>query len=279
MDVAFREIDGVRTRVLTVQGSGTPILLLHGFSDHAAGWTLFLRTLEEQGRSAVAVDLPGFGRAAPLGPGPVLPQLASFVREAVRIVAREHGAPLVVGNSLGGASAWVAAQEGRLPMAGIVAIAPAGFGFTRHLRLLRTLITRVPGALRVPPLPLPVLQYVMVRGYAHGVGMGRHLDPMIGRAWVGQFARRDEVRRTAAMVARVLTEIDEVGELPLPAYPVLLVWGTRDRLVRTDRDFTGADSVRVSGWGHCPQLQDPEALASLVLAFEARLPASRPRSA
>lgn len=279
MDVEFREIVGVRTRTLTVRGTGTPILLLHGFSDHAAGWLPFLRALEREGRTAVAVDLPGFGRADHLGPGPVLPQLGSFVEEAVRLVAREYGAPLVVGNSLGGASAWVAGQEGRLPMAGIAAISPAGFGFTRSVRYVQLLLALVPGGLRLPPLPLPLLQWLLLRGYARGVGLGRHLDRGVGRSWVGQFARREDVRRTATLVGRVLAEIDEVGTLPVPAYPVLLVWGTRDRMVRTNRSFPGTESLRVSGWGHCPQLQDPEALAALVLSFETGLPAGTPRSA
>jgi pimeloyl-ACP methyl ester carboxylesterase len=279
MDVEFREIDGVRTRILTVRGTGTPILLLHGFSDHAAGWLLFLRELERKGRTAVAVDLPGFGQAGPLQPGPLLPQFGSFVAEAVRVVAREHGVPLVVGNSLGGASAWVAGQEERLPLAGIVAVSPAGFGFTRPIRGVQAVLAARPGLLRPPPVPLPVLRWVLLRLYARGVGVGRRLDPTVGSAWVDQFSRREDVNRIASLVVRVLAETDEVGDLPLPAYPVLLIWGTRDRMVRTDRSFPGAESLRVSGWGHCPQLQDPEALAALVLSFEAGLPASTPRSA
>jgi pimeloyl-ACP methyl ester carboxylesterase len=279
MDVAFRTIAGVRTRVLTVHGSGPPILLLHGFSDHAAGWRPFLLELEAQGRAAVALDLPGFGRADRLEPGPVLPQLAGFAREAVRLVAAEQGSPLVVGNSLGGAAAWAAAQESRLPLAGIVAIAPAGFGFTRPLRLARRILSTVPGGLPVPPLPMPVLRFVLVHGYARGSGAGRHLDPSVGRSWVGQFARRSDVRATADLLGRIVEEIDEVRALPVPAYPVLLVWGKRDRLVRPDRSFEGADSISVENWGHCPQLMHPDLLAELVLEFGGRLPAGRARSA
>lgn len=279
MDVGFREINGVRTRVLTVHGTGTPILLLHGFSDHAAGWRPFLEELEARGRAAVALDLPGFGRADRMQPGPVLPQLAAFVDQAVRHVAVEQGHPLVVGNSLGGAAAWAAGQESRLPLAGIVAIAPAGFGFTRPVRIARRILTRMPDALRVPPLPMPVLQYLLLHGYAHGAGAGRQLDPAVARSWVGQFAGRSDVRHVAGLVARVLDEIDDVRDLPVPAYPVRLVWGTRDRLVRADHEFAGVESIHVPGWGHCPQLRHPAALASLVIEFGSRLPAGQARSA
>lgn len=279
MDVAFRTIAGVRTRVLTVHGSGSPILLLHGFSDHAAGWRPFLEELEGRGRAAVAVDLPGFGRADRLQPGPVLPQLARFTDAAIRLVAAEQGSPLVVANSLGGAAAWAAAQESRLPLAGIVAVAPAGFGFTRRLRLARRVLTTVPRGLHVPPVPMPFLRFLLVHGYAHGSGAGRRLDPGVGRAWVGQFSRRGDVRATAGVLSRIVDEIDDVRELPVPAYPVLLVWGERDRLVRPDQQFDGVDSISIDHWGHCPQLLHPDQLTDLVLEFAARLPAGRARSA
>jgi len=231
------------------------------------------------GSATVAVDLPGIGRADKLQAGPVLPQLAGFVTEAVRLVALEQGPPLVVGNSLGGAAAWAAAQESRLPLAGLVAIAPAGFGFTRPVRLARRILTRMPEALLVPRLPMPVLQFLLVHGYAHGSGAGRRLDPAVGRAWVGQFSRRDEVRLVAGLVGRVLDEIDDVRDLPAPVCPVLLVWGSRDRLVRPEQSFDGVETIQVPDWGHCPQLNDPHALASMVLEFGARLPAGQARTA
>ncbi|SDJ70661.1 Pimeloyl-ACP methyl ester carboxylesterase [Nocardioides sp. YR527] len=279
MDDGFREIAGVRTRVLTVHGTGTPILLLHGFSDHAPGWRALLPVLEARGHAALALDLPGFGRADRMRPGPVMPQLAEFVEDAVRRVAAEQGPPLVVGNSLGGAAVWAAAQTSRLPLAGIVAIAPAGFGFTRRVRLGRRILARTPAALPVPILPMPVLRFLLVRGYAHGAGVGRRLDPAVADSWIAQFSRRGDLRDAAGLVARVLHEIDEVRELPVPAYPVLMVWGTRDRLVRADRPVPGTESIRVAGWGHCPQLEHPETLADLVLEFGSRLPAAQPRPA
>ena len=59
-----------RTRLLHVRGTGDPILLLHGYSDSATTWTGVLRRLAARGRTAYALDLPGFGRAAPRPPGP-----------------------------------------------------------------------------------------------------------------------------------------------------------------------------------------------------------------
>jgi pimeloyl-ACP methyl ester carboxylesterase len=279
MDVSYREIGGVRTRVLTVTGRGEPILLLHGFSDHASGWRPFLKVMEEQGRTAIAVDMPGFGRADQLQPGLVMPQIATFVAGVVRMVAAEHGSPLLVGNSLGGAAAWAAAQESRLPLAGLVAVAPAGFGFSPSLRVISSVVGVVPPPLLVPPIPLPLLRHLLLRGYARGAGPGRQLDPAVGRAWLGQFARRRDVRRSVALVERVLAELDDFRALAVPAYPVLMVWGSRDRLVRSGAPLPGTEAIHVEGWGHCPQLDHAEELAQLVLEFGDRLPAGQERSA
>jgi len=269
MDVAFREIGGFRTRVLTVHGEGLPILLFHGFSDHAAGWRPFMRTLEAQGRSAIAVDLPGFGRAADLEPGDVIPQLARFTAEAIKFVAAEHHLPVVaIGNSLGGAAIWAAAQESGLTLAGIVTIAPAGFGFTRPVRAYK----KVPAHAVLRPLPMPVVRWVLVALYAMGSGAGRRLDPEVGRAWVGQFHGREDLRRTLDLVRRVLAEIDQIAELPAPRYPLLVMWGTRDRLVSPRvRTFEGAETRVLAGSGHCPQLIDAESLAAQVLDFADRV--------
>src|SRR6478609_8916423 len=60
------ELGGMATRVLEVDGSDPPILLLHGFSDSSDGWRPVLFELGRRGRRAVATDLPGAGWAQPM---------------------------------------------------------------------------------------------------------------------------------------------------------------------------------------------------------------------
>lgn len=273
MDVAFREIGGFRTRVLTVDGDGLPILLLHGFSDHAAGWRPFMRALESRGRRAIAVDLPGFGRAEDPRPGPLIPQLGGFTAEAIRLVSREHDLPVVaIGNSLGGAAIWSAAQEPGLPIAGLVTIAPAGFGFTPTTRVFRRINNTAPAHALLRGLPMPVVRWVMLSLFAIGTGAGRHLDPAVGRAWVGQFHDRADLRHTLDLVHRVLQEIDQIADFPTPPYPTLMMWGERDRLVSPiERDFGDVETVLLRRGGHCPQLEDAEALAAEIVGFADRV--------
>jgi pimeloyl-ACP methyl ester carboxylesterase len=58
----FVTVEGTRLRVLD-EGSGPPVLLLHGFPDRAEMWRELGRLLREAGRRTLALDLPGFGES------------------------------------------------------------------------------------------------------------------------------------------------------------------------------------------------------------------------
>src|SRR5581483_12341607 len=121
------ELAGFSTRALELEGSGPPLLLLHGFADSADTWRRTLDRLGRADRRALALDLPGFGAATPLAPGPVLPQLDAFAAAAARHLHAEAGAPPVaVGNSLGGTVALRLGEREDVELAGVVPVAPAG---------------------------------------------------------------------------------------------------------------------------------------------------------
>ena len=70
-----------------------PIVLFHGYADSADTWRQSLALIARAGRRAVAVDLPGFGAADRLAPGPVLPQLDAFGHAVLRYAGgRDPGA-------------------------------------------------------------------------------------------------------------------------------------------------------------------------------------------
>src|SRR5688500_6293982 len=143
---------GFSTRVLELEGDGPPLVFFHGFSDSADTWRATMAKLGRLDRRAVAVDLPGFGRASPLKAGKVLPQLDRFGEAAVRYAAPEGGA-IVVGNSLGGCLALRLAEREQLELGGVVPVAPAGLDMARWLAIIeRDPIVRT---LLSSPVPLP----------------------------------------------------------------------------------------------------------------------------
>lgn len=260
------------TRLIRVEGSGTPLVLLHGFGDQAETWTLLLRLLQARGRTAIAADMPGFGRAGVLDRGAVLPQLADFATTLVEQVAEEYSAPILVGNSLGGTTTWLAGRSGTLPVRGLVPIAPAGFGFTPTLSWADRLHRVFPTERSIRALPFRALREVLLAGYASGAGPGRRLDPEIREAWMSQWERREDVARLLRLARRVLADLREFHTLPTPAHPTLLLWGSRDRLVRrAGAPPVGTESLTLPGTGHCPQLEDPVGLAEHLLGFTARV--------
>ena len=89
--------------MLELEGDGIPLVMFHGYADSADTWRHMLARLARRGRRAIAVDLPGFATADPLGDDAILPQLDAFAAAAIGYAAGRPREPvLVVGNSLGG---------------------------------------------------------------------------------------------------------------------------------------------------------------------------------
>jgi pimeloyl-ACP methyl ester carboxylesterase len=266
------ELAGHRTRVLELDGAGPGIVLLHGWGDSADTWRPLLAELAATGRRAIAVDLPGFGRATRLAPGAILPQLDDFA--AALVLEWGAGEPVVVaGNSLGGAVALRLGERDDLPLAGVVPVAPAGLEMPGWFDL----VERDPIVRRLLDIPMPV-PGALIRAL---VGSDAFSNPRSAQRHVVEaFAGHHGSRANAAALLdsgrRLLPEL-AVAPFDLAAIdcPVLLVWGSRDRMVphsgaRVVLDALPATRVElIEGCGHCPQLEATGELLELLLGFPA----------
>lgn len=104
-------------------GSGTPLVLLHGFASDALSWAPLEAHLRD--RPILRIDLPCHGRS-PLRRMTGFAALAAEVRQAFDglNLDRAH----LVGHSLGGALALALADTRPRAVAGLTLIAPAGLG-------------------------------------------------------------------------------------------------------------------------------------------------------
>ena len=264
------QFDGFTTRVLELEGEGPPLVLLHGWGDSADTWRPLLDRLGRVGRRALAVDLPGYGTASPLGPGAMLPQLDAFAGALV-----EHlDTPVVVaGNSLGGVVALRLAERADLPLAGVVPIAPAGLDMPRWFDIIeRDPVVRRVLALPVP-IPPPVLQRTVAEVYRRLV-FAQPVDPRVLSTFASHHRDRAAVHRLLASGRRLLPELTASPfEHHRVRCPVLLVWGTRDRMVShsgAQRLAQAIPHTRVElleDVGHCPQLEATDRLLELLLDF------------
>jgi pimeloyl-ACP methyl ester carboxylesterase len=267
---------GYRTRALTVEGEGPRLVLLHGFADSAETWSGLLLELAAQGRAAVAVDFPGFGKADLLEEGPVLTQLDRFVAALVEEQST-LGDVLLVGNSMGACVSLRAAAQG-VPCAGVVSI-----GEPTYVDSWLSRQVRAPKAslwLRAMATPLPVPPQVSGRFYALAVRRmlyesAGHADPAVAKRFAQFFASqggRMWLIQTTRRLSRELTTdaFDGIG------CPVLVAHGARDRVIpvhtatRLHEAIPGSQLVIEPRWGHCPQLDDPAGVAAMLTEFAAR---------
>jgi pimeloyl-ACP methyl ester carboxylesterase len=268
------ELAGYDTRVLELEGDGPGLVLLHGWGDSADTWRPLLAELGARDRRAIAVDSPGFGTASPLRDGPMLPQLDAFAEALVREWSEGEDV-VVVGNSLGGVTALRLAERADLPLAGVVPVAPAGLQMPRWFDV----VERDPLLRRLLALPLPiappVIRTTVGEVYRQLVfARPRAAEAAVVGAFASHHASRERVAALLASGRRLLPELQTPPfDFARVECPVLLVWGTRDRMV----PHSGAQVLLealphtrvelLEGVGHCPQLEATGRLLEHLLPF------------
>ena len=277
-------LDGFDTRVLELEGDGPGMVLLHGYGDSADTWRPLLAELAARDRRAIAVDLPGFGAASRLGPGAILPQYDAFAGALVEAFA-EGEQVIVAGNSLGGVVALRVAERADLPIAGIVPIAPAGLEMPRWFEIIeREPVLRALLALPVP-VPASVLRAAVGEAYRQlAFSRPRDAEELVVAAFTSHHASKARVAGMLATGRRLLPELaNHPFDFERIGYPVLLVWGTKDRMVPHTgarvvlEAWSGRESnLRVElldGVGHCPQLEATRRVRDLLEDFAATVAA------
>ena len=244
--------------------------------DNADTWLEVLDLLAERNRPAIAYDQPGFGVAPPLDPAhEVLDQLVDFAGRTVLRAAEQAKRPVVVaGNSLGGWTALRLAEHADLPIAGVVAIGPAGI----RMAPLFFAVDRIPAVSRLISLPAPVPEGV-VRGVAGRIY--RQLafgDPAaIEQSIVNRFTRftvdRSVIRTRIDYAKQLRPELVDPFDSDSINVPVTVLWGDRDRLcvpagaADLKRMLPHAEIEMLPDIGHCPQIECPAVVADAIEAL------------
>jgi pimeloyl-ACP methyl ester carboxylesterase len=225
-------------------------------------WEPLLALLARE-RDVIAVDLPGFGRSAPLSSGArPTPQLlaasvGSFLSQLG--IGRAH----VAGNSLGGWVALELAKAGRaLSVAGLSTAGlwrrPLGPGPGRDVRRIgRALLPLLPALLRSARGRRLLLR--------SSVGHPERVPPRAAWRLVRSYVTSPGFEgANAAMRAAVFSGVEQIR------VPVTLAWAELDRLVRRPRETVpGWRTLTLSGCGHIPTWDDPEQVASVLLRASA----------
>jgi pimeloyl-ACP methyl ester carboxylesterase len=261
----FMELEGMRVHYRD-EGSGPPLLLVHGTSSSLHTWDAWTRALAGK-RRVVRLDLPGFGLT---GPAPDRDyRVERHARVLAAFLARLDVARAdVAGNSLGGRVAVALALAHPDRVRKLVLIDPAG-------------LSGVPPPAIFELARTPVLNRVL-----------RHLTPrFIVRSNLEEVYGDDDrvtdalVDRYHAMVRREGNRqalIDRLTGPPDPllddllrklAVPVLIQWGEGDVWIpvanaqRFHRGIAGSQLRIYPGAGHTPMEEIPEVTARDADAF------------
>lgn len=238
------------------QGTGvTPVVLLHGFGASHAVWADVL-AIAGGARRFITFDLPGHGRSIEVPHGS-----AAMAARAVLAALRSRRLDRVhlVGHSMGGAAAAIAALMEPHCVASLTLLAPGGFGGEINNRLLR----RYAAAEEEAELALLLEQFF---GWEAGV------PPALAAA---QARERQAPGATAALKNIVETFFDgdrqkimPVADLAGLSVPVKVVWGTQDRVLPTRQahKLPGRIAVHIfERTGHMLPQEIPGEAAYLIL--------------
>src|SRR3954464_101163 len=263
---------GRRLTVRRWDGRGEPLVLLHGLLDCSEGWESLVKRTE---RPCYAIDLPGFGGSDL----PEEPRIDSYARDVAcaleRLAIRDC---TLVGHSLGGAVA-AAVADSSPRVAGLVLIAPAGFGRIAIADFLSKPVI-VEGAALALPLAL-VNPLTATAAYSTFVARRRLPE----RDLIARLRRR--ASRAPLAVRSATIAISHAGrDEPRGGSftgPVAALWGTHDALVPTTHARRLCEAIPhadVEFWpdmGHHPQRERPQALAHFVERVACRAAAEPPR--
>jgi pimeloyl-ACP methyl ester carboxylesterase len=87
-----------------------PVILIHGAANSAAVWTYWMETLADAGWPVYALDLRGHGASAPIDLART--SMADYLDDVRLLAGQLRERPVVVGWSMGGLVAMMAAGEG-----------------------------------------------------------------------------------------------------------------------------------------------------------------------
>ena len=268
---------GTNTIAYDVTGTGPLVVLAHGMGDSRHSYRFLAPALVEAGYRVASADLRGCGDSSLGWDGYSRTDIAG---DLVALVRHLGGGPAVlVGQSISGGAATIAAATAPDLVAGLVELAP----FTRAQRFdLR-------GLLRVRRFRAGFIQLAQVLLAGRLTSWTRYLDlayPTKPADWDLELARIEttlrEPGRMKALQAMCRTNPGDAGaQLGNVRCPVLVVMGSLDpdwvdpraegeQIVAGLPSGLGELAV-LDGAGHYPHAQTPDEVLAVTLPFLARV--------
>jgi pimeloyl-ACP methyl ester carboxylesterase len=269
----FLDVKGVRI-AYEVSGEGPLIMLSHGIGDHRQVFRFLAPELVRAGFRVAAADMRGHGESSE-GDWKSISR-TDVAGDLVALVRHLGGGPaVIVGNSLSGGAATVAAATSPDLVSGVVEIGP----FTRKVRY------SMGGLVRFRRYRQGMLHMTAVMVLHSLNSWMRYLDlaypekPTDYAAYIASLrAKLSEPGRMAEFLKTMKSSPADAGDaLPRISCPALIVMGTEDpdwADPRAEADGVVAEMpaglgriAMINGAGHYPHAQCPDEMARLITSF------------
>jgi pimeloyl-ACP methyl ester carboxylesterase len=273
----FLDVEGGRI-AYDVTGSGPLVVLSHGIGDHRQAYRFLAPKLAQAGYRVVSADLRGHGESS-MGWKSVTGKDAisrTDVAGDLLALIRPFGGPaVIVGHSISGGAATIAAAEQPDLVSGIVEINPftktqkLSLGGLVRIRRYRRGLSRLMGTQLFRSLWI-WMRYLDVAYPTKPADYAEYMAALAAKL-------REPGRMAEFMKTGKSTPADAGAQLPNVTVPALVIMGTLDPDFadpRAEGDAivaampSGRGTVAmVEGAGHYPHAQSPDQIAALVIPF------------
>ena len=267
----FLTVEGGRI-AYDVAGSGPLVVLSHGIGDHREVYRFLVPKLAQAGYRVANADLRGHGESS-MG-------WASITRtdvagDLLALIRHLDGPAVIVGHSISGGAATIAAAKQPELVSGIVEIDP----FTKTQKLNVGGLLRIRRYRRGSLLMAGVLLLRSLKVWMSYLDLAYPEKPDDYAAYMAALrAKLSEPGRMAEFLKTLKTSPADAGAaLPRISCPALVIMGTEDPdwadpraeaegVVAAMPAGLGAVAM-IKGGGHYPHAQCPDEVAALILAF------------
>ena len=273
----YVDLDGGRI-AYDVTGSGPLVVLSHGIGDRRQAYRFLAPKLAQAGYRVVSADLRGHGESSmdwKSVTGKEAITRTDVAGDLLGLIRHLGGPAIIVGHSISGGAATIAAAEQPDLVSGIVELNP----FTKTQKVKVGDLVRIrryrQGLSRLAGLQL----FHSLRFWMRYLDVAYPTKPADYAEYMAALAAklREPGRMAEFMKAGKSTPADAGAQLPNVTVPALVIMGTLDPDFadpRAEGDAivaampSGQGTVAmVEGAGHYPHAQSPDQVAALVIGF------------
>jgi pimeloyl-ACP methyl ester carboxylesterase len=272
-DSLYVDVNGVRTRYVTVGDGDKTIIFIHGFSSSLYSWSTCLEPISGQYR-VVALDLKGFGFSEKPETEYTTGEYVNFVIDFMDALKLDKAT--LCGNSMGGGIAWRTALKHPERVEKLILVDAAGYPSTRSGQPFIMKLVRKIGGLPGSDILFPL--FTMRGRIRSSLESAYYYDERVTEQTVDAYyySMRTKGARNA-ILARMLHPRSEtekwVGRISELELPTLIVWGVEDTWIpakdalKFHQDIAGSQLKLIDDCGHLPQEEEPEVFIMAVLDF------------